>query len=144
MISTPVAQERKCFEMLLVEDNPGDVILIQESLKDIKAGIILHVVKDGAEAVNFLLKNPPYERSPMPDLILLDINLPKKSGLEVLREIRSHPEVKSVPVVVLTTSRSDKDILRSYGLGANSFVTKPIGFHEFMASIHSIVNNFVR
>lgn len=144
MIPSDTAQQEKSFEVLLVEDNSGDVILIQESLKDSEVKVNLRVVKDGVEAVDYFSKRPPFSQASRPDLILLDINLPKKGGLEVLQEIRSHPDLKSVPVVVLTTSHSDKDILKSYGLGADCFVTKPIGFHEYMASIRSIIKNFLR
>jgi chemotaxis family two-component system response regulator Rcp1 len=127
-------------EVLLVEDSPGDVRLTREAFKDAKVHINLHVASDGAEAMDFLNCEGKYSNAPRPDLILLDLNLPKKDGREVLEEIKESPALKSIPVVILTTSASDADILRSYKLHANCYITKPVcldGFLEVVKSIDS-------
>jgi len=116
----------KAIEILLVEDNPGDVRLIEEALKEGKVRNTLHVVYDGVEAITFLHKQGEYSEIPRPDLILLDLNLPKKDGREVLAEIKADENLKRIPVVVLTTSQSEKDILKSYDLYANCYITKPV------------------
>src|ERR1700689_3734498 len=113
-------------EVLLVEDSPGDVRLTREALKDAKVHINLHVATDGAEAMAFLKREGGHANVPRPDLILLDLNLPKKDGREVLAEIKQSPTLKSIPVVVLTTSPSEADILRSYLLHANCYTTNPV------------------
>ena len=110
-------------EVLLVEDDPGDVVLIQEAFEHNKVRNRLHVVGDGVEAMRFLR-----EGGERPDLVLLDLNLPRKDGREVLEEIKTDPALRSIPVVVLTTSKAEEDIERSYGLGANSYITKPVTF----------------
>jgi CheY-like chemotaxis protein len=125
-------------EVLLVEDNPGDIDLTREALKEGKISIHLNVVKDGEEAMKYLQRRPPYFEAPRPDLILLDLNLPKKDGREVLGEIKSDNELKTIPVVILTTSEAETDILRTYGLGANCYITKPVGFPEFIKVVRSI------
>ena len=125
-------------EILLVEDNPGDVRLTREAFKDAKVHVNLHVATDGAEAMSFLGRQGDYAHVPRPDLILLDLNLPKKDGREVLGEIKTNPALMSIPVVILTTSASDADILRSYKLHANCFVTKPVGLSGFLEVIKSI------
>ena len=125
-------------EILLVEDSPGDVRLTREAFKDAKVLINLHVAPDGAEAMAFLGSEGQHLNSPRPDLILLDLNLPKKDGREVLEEIKESPTLKSIPVVVLTTSASDADILRSYKLHANCFITKPVGLDGFLEVVKSI------
>ena len=112
--------------VLLVEDSPGDVRLTREAFKDAKVHINLQVASDGAEAMDFLNREGKYADAPRPDLILLDLNLPKKDGREVLEEIKESPALKSIPVVILTTSASDADILRSYRLHANCYITKPV------------------
>lgn len=128
----------KIIEILLVEDNPGDVRLTQEALKDFKMFSSLHVVNDGEEAIAFLHKEGIYNNVPRPDLILLDLNLPKKSGREVLEEIKADDSLKRIPVVVLTTSQSEDDISNAYNLNANCYVTKPVDFDQFMKVVQSI------
>src|ERR1700736_3315749 len=127
-------------EVLLVEDSPGDVRLTRDAFKDAKVHINLHVASDGAEAMDFLNCEGKYSNAPRPDLILLDLNLPKKDGREVLEEIKESPALKSIPVVVLTTSASDADILRSYRLHANCYITKPVGLDGFLEVVKSIDN----
>jgi two-component system response regulator len=125
-------------EVLLVEDSPGDVRLTREAFKDAKVHINLHVASDGAEAMDFLNRQGKHPNVPRPDLILLDLNLPKKDGREVLEEIKESPALKSIPVVILTTSASDADILRSYRLHANCYITKPVGLDGFLEVVKSI------
>src|SRR3982074_361405 len=127
-------------EILLVEDSPGDVRLTREAFKDAKVHITLHVASDGAEAMGFLRREGKHANALRPDLILLDLNLPKKDGREVLEEIKESPTLKSIPVVVLTTSASDADILRSYKLHANCYITKPVGLDGFLEVVKSIDN----
>jgi chemotaxis family two-component system response regulator Rcp1 len=127
-------------EVLLVEDSPGDVRLTREALKDAKVHINLHVAPDGAEAMAFLKREGKYANVPRPDLILLDLNLPKKDGREVLAEIKGSEALKSIPVVVLTTSASEADILRSYRLHANCYITKPVDLEGFLTVVRSIDN----
>jgi CheY-like chemotaxis protein len=125
-------------EILLVEDSPGDVRLTREAFKDAKVHINLHVASDGTEAMAFLKREGEYANVPRPDLILLDLNLPKKDGREVLEEIKESLTLKSIPVVVLTTSASEADILRSYRLHANCYITKPVGLDGFLEVVKSI------
>ena len=127
-------------EVLLVEDSPGDVRLTREAFKDAKLHINLRVASDGAEAMAFLGREGKHANSPRPDLILLDLNLPKKDGREVLEEIKESPTLKSIPVVILTTSASEEDILRSYLLHANCYITKPVGLDGFLKVVTSIDN----
>ncbi len=128
------------FEVLLVEDSPGDVRLTREAFKDAKVHINLHVASDGAEAMAFLRREGKNADVPRPDLILLDLNLPKKSGREVLEEIKEDPMLRTIPVVILTTSASEQDILRSYLLHANCFITKPVDLAGFLQVVKSIDN----
>jgi CheY-like chemotaxis protein len=128
----------KTIEILLVEDNPGDVRLTLEALKDGKVSNHLSVVGDGVEALAFLHQEGAYANAPCPDLILLDLNLPKKDGREVLLEIKNEEPLKHIPVVVLTTSNADKDILRTYELHANCYITKPVDFDKFTRVVRSI------
>jgi CheY-like chemotaxis protein len=130
--------EEKPVEILLVEDNPGDVRLTIEALKEGKIHNLIHAVADGEEAMAFLRRKAPHAGAPRPDLILLDINLPKKNGQEVLADIKSDPDLKRIPVVVLTTSKSEEDILKSYNLHANCFVTKPVDLNKFIEVCKSI------
>ncbi|GAN33598.1 MAG: response regulator [Candidatus Brocadia sp. AMX2] len=130
----------RSIEILLVEDSPGDVRLTREALKEAKMRNNLHVVGDGVEAMSFLRKKDKYANAPRPDLILLDLNLPKKDGREVLAEIKSDEDLKNIPVVVLTISKSEEDILRSYNLHANCYVTKPIDFDQFTTVVKAIEN----
>lgn len=125
-------------EILLVEDSPGDVRLTQEAFRDAKVHINLHVALDGTEAMAFLEQEGEYVNAPCPDLILLDLNLPKKDGREVLKEIKESPTLKSIPVVILTTSEAEADILRSYQLHANCYITKPVGLDGFLKVVSSI------
>ncbi len=125
-------------EILLVEDSPGDVRLTQEALKDGKVRNHLHVVSDGVEAEQFLHRQGPFADAPRPDLILLDLNLPRKDGRELLGEIKTDPALRRIPVVVLTTSSAEEDILRSYDLHANSYITKPVDLDQFMNVIRQI------
>src|ERR1700685_2470257 len=127
-------------EVLLVEDSAGDVRLTREAFKDAKVHINLHVVSDGAEAMTFLERGGRHADAPRPDLILLDLNLPKKDGREVLAKIRESPTLKTIPVVILTTSASEADILRSYRLHANCYITKPVGLDGFLKVVKSIDN----
>jgi CheY-like chemotaxis protein len=127
-------------EILLVEDNDGDVGLIEEVLEEAKIRNILHVAKDGEEAILFLHGEEKFSGSPRPDIILLDLNLPKKDGREVLREIKEDDNLKNIPVVVLTTSGAEKDVIRAYELHANAYVTKPLDFDQFMKVIEYIAN----
>jgi len=119
-------------DILLVEDNPADVRLTREALREAKVINSLHVVRDGMEALDFLHKRDRYANSPSPDLILLDLNLPKKDGREVLAEIKQNEKWKRIPVVVLTTSKAEEDIVRSYDLHANAYVTKPVDLMRFI------------
>lgn len=125
-------------EILLVEDNPGDVRLIEEVLKDGKVRNNMHVVADGVEAMAFLRREGEYAGLSLPDLVLLDLNLPKKDGREVLEEIKKDQELKHIPVVVLTTSKAEQDVLRSYDLHANCYITKPVDLDQFISVVKSI------
>ena len=127
-------------EVLLVEDSLGDVRLTQEALKDAKVHINLRVVRDGIDAMAFLMREGEYATASRPDLILLDLNLPRKDGREVLREIKENQELKTIPVVILTTSASEADILRSYLLHANCYITKPVNLDGFLTVVKSIDN----
>ena len=124
--------------VLLVEDSPGDVRLTREAFKDAKVHINLHVAPDGIEAMAFLRHEGAHANAPRPDLILLDLNLPKKDGREVLAEIKESPALKSIPVVILTTSASEADILRSYRLHANCYIAKPVDLDGFLKVVKSI------
>jgi chemotaxis family two-component system response regulator Rcp1 len=125
-------------EVLLVEDSPGDVRLTREAFKDAKVHINLHLASDGAEAMAFLRREGGHANAPRPDLILLDLNLPKKDGREVLEEIKESTSLKTIPVVILTTSASEEDILRSYQLHANCYITKPVDLNGFLKVVRSI------
>jgi CheY-like chemotaxis protein len=127
-------------EILMVEDNSGDVRLAREALRDGKLWNNLHHVVDGVAAIDFLRRRGEYANVPRPDLILLDLNLPRKDGREVLAEIKVDPILSSIPVVVLTTSSAEEDILRSYGLHANCYIVKPMDFEQFTTVVHSIEN----
>ncbi len=124
--------------ILLVEDNPGDVRLIKETLQEDKFFHRMYVTKDGEEAMDFLRRKGKYSEAPCPDLILLDLNLPKKDGREVLAEMKSDPELKRIPIVVLTTSEAEQDILMTYDLYANCYITKPVNLDQFIKVVRSI------
>jgi two-component system response regulator len=121
-----------------VEDNPGDVRLIKEALHDGKVWNNPHVVTDGEAALDFVYRRGPFADKPRPDLILLDLNLPKKDGRDVLAQIKGDPELRRIPVVVLTTSKEEEDVLRAYNLAANCYISKPVEFDEFMRVIRMI------
>lgn len=125
-------------DILLVEDNPGDVRLTEEALKQGKVLNRLHVVYDGVEAMEFLHKKGRYKDAPRPDLILLDLNLPRKDGREVLKEIKLDESLKVIPVVILTTSKSEEDVAKAYALHANCFITKPVDLFRFFEVIKSV------
>ena len=131
-------------DVLLVEDDPGDELMTREAFEDNKIGNALHVVRDGAEALDFLYRRGEYEGAPRPDLILLDLNLPKYDGRQVLTKIKSDPELSDIPIVVLTTSSAEEDILRSYKLHANAYVTKPVDLDQFIGAVKQIDEFFVQ
>jgi CheY-like chemotaxis protein len=125
-------------EILLVEDNPGDVRLTIEALKEGKVHNNLSVVGDGVAAIEFLRKQGDYAEAPRPDLILLDLNLPRKDGREVLAEVKEDPSLKRIPIVILTTSQAEQDVIRSYNLHANCYITKPVDLPQFLDVVESI------
>lgn len=125
-------------ELLLVEDNPGDVVLTREALKESKVWSNLHVVEDGEEALAFLRQEGAYAEAPLPDIILLDLNLPRKDGREVLSIIKVNENLKRIPVVILTTSDAEEDILKAYNLNANCYITKPVDFKQFIKVVRAI------
>jgi chemotaxis family two-component system response regulator Rcp1 len=125
-------------EILLVEDNPGDVRLTREALKEAKVRNNLAVANDGVEALAYLRREPPHQGATRPDLVLLDLNLPRKDGREVLAEIKADPDLRRLPVVVLTTSTAEQDILESYNLYANCYITKPVDLDQFLGIVTSI------
>ncbi|MCC3655593.1 response regulator [Streptomyces sp. S07_1.15] len=129
-------------EVLLVEDDPGDVLMTREAFED-KIGNTLHVVQDGEEALDFLYQRGAHTGAPRPDLILLDLNLPKYDGRQVLEQVKSDSELSTIPVVVLTTSAAEEDILRSYKLHANAYVTKPVDLDAFISAIRQIDEFFL-
>jgi two-component system response regulator len=131
-------KELRAIEILLVEDNPGDVELTREALEDAKVANRLNVVDDGAEAVDFLFRRGKFSEAPRPDIILLDLNLPKKDGRQVLSEVKTDADLAQIPVVVLTTSQAEEDILRAYQLHANCYITKPVDFNQFMHIVATI------
>jgi CheY-like chemotaxis protein len=128
-------------QVLLVEDSPGDVRLTREAFRDANEAIQLHVAADGVEAMAFLRREPPYARAPRPDLILLDLNLPRMDGREVLAHIKADASLRTIPTVILTTSESEADIVKSYQLQANCYLTKPVQFDAFDSLVRSI-NDF--
>ena len=132
------AEETPPVEILLVEDNPGDFRLTQEALHEGKVYNNLHWAKDGVEALDFLKQRGKHAKAPRPDIILLDLNLPKKDGREVLQDIKSDDTLKRIPVVVLTTSKAEEDVLRTYNLHANCYVTKPVDLEKFIVVVRSI------
>jgi len=133
-----VLSELNLITILLVEDNPGDVRLVEEIFQDGKIYNRLQVARDGEQAMDYLHQRGDFQNAPRPDLILLDLNLPKKDGLEVLAEVKADPILGRIPVVVLTTSQEEQDILKSYELRANCYVTKPVDLHQFMHVVHCI------
>jgi CheY-like chemotaxis protein len=130
-------------DILLVEDDPGDVLMTREAFEHHKIRNALHVVSDGVEALQFVRREPPYEDAPRPGLILLDLNLPRRDGREVLAELKADADLCRIPVVVLTTSEAEDDIARSYSLHANAYVTKPVDFDRFVEVVRQIDDFFV-
>lgn len=130
-------------QVLLVEDDPGDVLMTREAFEDNKVANTLHVVHDGAEALAFLRKEGEYAGAPTPDLVLLDLNLPRMDGREVLAAVKADDELRQIPIVVLTTSEAEEDVLRSYALHANAYVTKPVDFDRFIEVVRKIDDFFV-
>ena len=135
-----IGVDADAIEILLVEDSPGDVRLTREAFKDAKVHVNLHVATDGADAMDFLNHKGKHANSRRPDIILLDLNLPKKDGREVLKEIKESPTLKFIPVVILTTSAAEADILRSYEYHANCYISKPVGLDGFLKVVQSIDN----
>ena len=131
-------KQSKEIEILLVEDSPADILITREAFQDARLTNTLHVVEDGVKAMEFLRREGIYASAPRPDLILLDLNLPRKNGREVLAEIKATADFKSIPIVVLTTSNADEDILKAYNLHANCYVIKPVGFDNFFKAVQSI------
>ena len=127
-------------EILMVEDNPGDVRLTVEALKEGKVRNNFHTVEDGVEAMAFLRREGRYAEVPRPDLVLLDLNLPKMNGREVLAEIKEDPDLRRIPVVILTVSQAEQDIVKSYNLHANCYITKPVDLDQFLEVVKSIEN----
>jgi CheY-like chemotaxis protein len=140
---THPAVEAVPIEVLLVEDDPGDVLMTQEAFEEHKVGNRLKVVSDGVDALAYLRKEEPFQSAVRPDLILLDLNLPKRDGREVLKEIKNDASLRQIPVVVLTTSQADEDVLRSYQLHANAYVTKPVDFERFVKVVKQIDEFFI-
>jgi CheY-like chemotaxis protein len=133
-----VQEECKAIEVLLVEDNPGDVRLMKEALKEAKVCNHLSVAVDGEEALEFLKRRGTFADAPVPDVVFLDLNLPRKDGREVLADIKSDPDLMRIPVVVITSSKAEEDIVRSYNLHANCYVTKPVDLDQFIKVVRSV------
>jgi CheY-like chemotaxis protein len=142
-MTTTSDEERQIVDVLLVEDDEGDVLMTREAFEHFKIRNTLHVVTDGEQALEFVRRSGEYTDAPTPGLIMLDLNLPRRGGLEVLDELKSDPELRVIPVVILTTSQAEEDILRSYSLHANAYVTKPVDFDRFMDVIRQIDNFFI-
>jgi CheY-like chemotaxis protein len=140
MITHEFTPASKPVEILLVEDEPGDVRLMIEAMRQAKVRNTLRVVEDGQEALDYLFRRPPFENAPRPDLILLDLNLPRRDGHEVLKTIKADALLRSIPVVILTTSEADTDIARCYNQHASCYITKPVDLNQFLQVIKSIEN----
>lgn len=125
-------------EILMIEDSLADVLITREAFEQARLANALHVVEDGVQAMKFLRREENFASSPRPDLILLDLNLPRKNGHEVLAEIKADPELRSIPVIVLTTSQAEQDIIEAYDQHANCYIVKPVGFENFMKAVQSI------
>ena len=135
-----VFERMRAIEILMIEDNPGDVRLTREAFHDGRIWNRMHVVEDGLSALDFLYQRGPYTDVPRPDLILLDLNLPRMDGREVLSVVKADPVLRVIPVVVLTTSQAEEDVLRAYHLNANCYVTKPVDFEQFIRVVQAIEN----
>ena len=142
-MTDPIRADGTPIEVLLVEDDPGDVLMTQEAFEEHKVRNRLNVVSDGAEALAYLRREGQYAGAVRPDLILLDLNLPRMDGREVLAEIKADDDLATIPVVVLTTSKAEEDVLRSYKLHANAYVTKPVDFDRFIEVVRQIDDFFV-
>jgi len=138
-----LAEAVRPIEVLLVEDDEGDVLMTREALDEGKVFNRLAVVGDGVEAIAYLRREQPYGNATRPDLVLLDLNLPKRDGRQVLEEVKADPELRRIPIVVLTTSEAEEDVLRSYDLHANAYVTKPVDFERFVEVIRQIDDFFI-
>jgi CheY-like chemotaxis protein len=138
-----VIEELRVVEVLLVEDDPGDVLMTREAFADFKVHNRLHVVNNGVDALSHLRKEGAYADAPAPDLILLDLNLPRMDGREVLAAVKADPELRRIPVVVLTTSDAEEDVVESYALHANAYVTKPADFERFIEVVRQIDDFFL-
>jgi CheY-like chemotaxis protein len=138
-----LAEAVRPIEVLLVEDDEGDVLMTREALDEGKVFNRLNVVGDGVEAIAYLRREKPYEEVTRPDLVLLDLNLPKRDGLQVLEDVKADPDLRRIPIVVLTTSEAEEDVLRSYDLHANAYVTKPVDFDRFVEVIRQIDDFFI-
>jgi len=136
-------QMLNAIDVLLVDDDPGDTLMIREAFEHNKVNNALDCVADGVQAMQYLRREGEYANAPRPDLVLLDLNLPRKDGREVLAEIKSDPELTTIPVVVLTTSHAEEDVLKSYQLHANAYVTKPVDFERFIEVVRQIDEFFV-
>ncbi|MEX3813132.1 response regulator [Paraburkholderia sp. BR13439] len=132
------------FHILMVEDSPTDVMMTREALEYYKVLNPLHIAEDGVEAIEFLKREGKHANAPRPGLIILDLNLPRKSGQEVLQELKTDPELMNIPVVVLTTSKAEEDVAKSYGLHANCYITKPVDFEKFVQVVRSINDFWLR
>jgi two-component system response regulator len=131
-------QNVQTVEILMAEDSPDDRLLAEEAIKDFKLLNRLHMVENGEEVLAFLRRDPPHADAPVPDLILLDVNMPRKTGLEALAEIKAHPQWKFIPVVILTSSQAERDIYTAYGHHANCYIVKPVDFERFIEVVQSI------
>jgi CheY-like chemotaxis protein len=138
---TPAA---KAIDILLIEDDPGDELIIREVFEHNKFHNTLHIARDGQEGLDYVYRRGKHQDAPQPDLILLDLNLPKYDGRQLLERFKSDPDLCHIPIVVLTTSAADEDILRSYQLHANAYVTKPVDLHQFMRAVRQIDEFFVQ
>jgi CheY-like chemotaxis protein len=138
-----VIEEVRVVDVLLVEDDPGDVLMTREAFADFKVHNQLHVVNNGVDAMAFMKREGEYADAPRPDLVLLDLNLPKMDGREVLAAVKEDPDLRTIPVVVLTTSEAEEDVVRSYSLHANAYVTKPVDFDRFIEVVQQIDDFFV-
>jgi CheY-like chemotaxis protein len=136
--------ESRTLNVLLVEDDPGDILITEEALRAGQVASILHVVNDGEQAIGFLTRDRRYADAPRPDLILLDLNLPKIDGHGVLTKVKADPNLRRIPVIVLSTSQADDDVLRSYDLHANAYVSKPVDFQSFVDVVREIDDFFAR
>jgi CheY-like chemotaxis protein len=143
MTTTDSEAERQVVDVLLVEDDEGDVLMTREAFEHFKIRNTLHVVSDGEQALQFVRRTGTYANAPTPGLIMLDLNLPRRGGLEVLSELKADPELRIIPVVILTTSQAEEDIVRSYSLHANAYVTKPVDFDRFIDVVRQIDNFFI-